>query len=157
MAKKTAPLLPVNEYRIQQLGDRLRLARLRRRLTAKQVAERAGMTPVTLRNLERGNTGVTLGAYLAVMQVLGLEQDLDLLAKADPLGRELQDAALPRVPRKTGSASQPATGPADGESPGRPSARPSPGPSGEKQTDWIAGGDFVTADALALLIRPPKS
>src|SRR5688500_15901153 len=95
MAKRTAPLLPATDELLRQFGDRLHLARLRRRLTAKQVAERAGMAPMTLRSLERGGSGVTMGAYLAVMQVLGIEKDLDLLGKADPVGRELQDAQLP--------------------------------------------------------------
>ena len=95
MAKKTAPLLPGSEALLRKLGDRLRLARLRRRLSSTQVAERAGMTRVTLRGIERGAAGATMGAYAAVMQVLGMEKDLDLLASADPLGRELQDARLP--------------------------------------------------------------
>ena len=95
MAKKTAPLLPSTDELLQQLGERLRLARRRRHLSAKQVSERAGMAPMTLRSLERGGPGVTMGAYLGVMQVLGVEKDLDLLVKADPLGRELQDARLP--------------------------------------------------------------
>src|SRR5476651_1227907 len=94
MAKKTAPLLPSTDTVLCQFGDRLRLARLRRRLSAKHAAERAGMSPMTLRSLERGGSGVTMGAYLAVMQVLGIEKDLDLLGRADPLGRELQDARL---------------------------------------------------------------
>jgi len=92
MAKKTAPLLPATEELLYQFGARLRMARRRRRLTAKLVAERAGMAPMTLRSLERGGSGVTVGAYLAVMQALGIERDLDLLGKADPVGRELQDA-----------------------------------------------------------------
>src|SRR5947199_8010493 len=94
MAKKTAALLPATDELLRQFGDRLRLARLRRRFSAKQVAERAGMSPMTLRSLERGGSGVTIGAYLAVMQVLGIEQDLNLLGKADPVGRQLQDAQL---------------------------------------------------------------
>ena len=101
MAKKTAPLLPPTDELLRQFGDRLRLARLRRRLSAKHVAERAGMSPMTLRSLERGGSGVTMGAYLAVMQVLGIEKDLDLLGMADPLGRELQDARLPAHTRPT--------------------------------------------------------
>jgi hypothetical protein len=55
------------------------------------------MTPMTLRSLERGGLGVTVGAYLGVMQVLGIEKDLEYLAQDDPLGRSLQDAQLPRA------------------------------------------------------------
>jgi transcriptional regulator with XRE-family HTH domain len=101
MAKTIAPLLPATTERLQQLGNRLHLARRRRGLTAIQVAERAGMSRMTLRSLERGGSGVTMGAYLAVMQVLGLERDLDLIASADPVGRELQDAGLPTHKKRT--------------------------------------------------------
>lgn len=111
MAKKISPLLPSTAELLLQFGDRLRLARLRRRLSAKQVAERAGMSPMTLRSLERGGDGVTMGAYLAVMQILGIEKDLDLLGQADPLGRDLQDARMSRqsAPSHKVSARPPAT------------------------------------------------
>jgi transcriptional regulator with XRE-family HTH domain len=153
MAKKTAPLLPATQLRLQQLGKRLRLARLRRRLTGKQVAERAGMTPVTLRNLERGSSGVTIGAYLAVMQVLGAEGDLDLLLKDDPVGRDLQDALLTRNPRsaKKRTAAVPRL-----ETPS-----PMQRTSQKKQqaqaamAEWTADGNFISAHSLAALIKPP--
>lgn len=106
MAKKTAPLLPFTGELLRQFGERLRLARRRRRLSAKQVAERAGMSPMTLRSLEHGGSGVTMGAYLSVMQVLGVEKDLNLLAKEDSVGRELQDA---RLSASTSKARMPST------------------------------------------------
>src|SRR4030081_681222 len=96
MAKRIAPLLPPMERRLARLGERIRTARLRRRLSAKLVAERAGMSAMTLRNVEHGGMGVTIGAYAAVLHVLGLDGDLDAVAAVDSLGRDLQDAALPR-------------------------------------------------------------
>jgi transcriptional regulator with XRE-family HTH domain len=97
MARKTAPLLPRTVRLLIDLGERMELARLRRRLTAKMVAERAGMSVMTLRSLESGGAGVTMGAYLSVMQVLGLEQDLNKVGEADEMGRRLQDAQLSRA------------------------------------------------------------
>jgi transcriptional regulator with XRE-family HTH domain len=94
MAKTTAPLLPTTSRLLQEVGERLRLARRRRRLQAKQVAERAGMNVMTLRAIERGSAGATMGAYASVMQVLQLERGLSHLAQDDPLGRQLQDKAL---------------------------------------------------------------
>ncbi|MDT3253745.1 hypothetical protein QZQ97_22800 [Serratia sp. root2] len=42
----------------------------------------------------KGGAGVTIGAYLSVMQVLGLENDLNKLAAEDEMGRQLQDSRL---------------------------------------------------------------
>ena len=94
MANKTATLLPSTSRLLVDFGERLKLARLRRRLTAKLVAERAGMSVMTLRSLEAGGAGVTIGAYVSVMQVLGIVQDIAKLAADDQLGRRLQDAQM---------------------------------------------------------------
>lgn len=66
------------------------------------VAERAGMCRTTLRAIERGEAGVTLGAYANVLHSLGLHDDIAVVARDDVLGRKLQDAQLParrRAPR----------------------------------------------------------
>jgi transcriptional regulator with XRE-family HTH domain len=96
MAQRVAPLLPRLERRLLRLGSRLRMARIRHQLPAKLVAERAGMSVMTLRNVERGGMGVTIGAYASVLHVLGLDGDLDGVAAVDSLGHDLQDASLPR-------------------------------------------------------------
>jgi len=162
MAKKTATLLPTTDDLLRQFGERLRLARQRRRLSAKQVSERAGMAPMTLRSLERGGSGVTMGAYLSVMQVLGIEKDLELLAKADPVGRELQDARLPSRTKATAPALPPpvkrptAAKPRPGPKP-KPKPKPKPPEPSKGERDWIAKSGFASSEALAGLIVPMAS
>jgi len=162
MAKTISSLLPSSEALLREFGERLRLARLRRKLTAKQVAERAGMATMTLRALERGGAGVTIGAYLAVMQVLGLEKDFGLLAKADVMGRELQDIPLHAKSRRSEtSISKDIDRLHDGAK--GASSRitslivdslplPSGMPSSTSDNDWIERGGFSSAEALAALI-----
>jgi transcriptional regulator with XRE-family HTH domain len=86
---------------LADLGENIRLARLRRRLTATLVAERAGMTRKTLAAVERGDPGVTIGSYANVLFTLGLVQQLGRVAAEDELGRKLQDAALPGPKRSS--------------------------------------------------------
>ncbi len=104
MSRKTAPILPDLIDILRGLGENIRLARLRRSISTTMLAERAGMTRTTLRSVERGEAGVTIGAYASVLSCLGLEGDIKLLAKDDELGRKLQDAGLThkktRVPRR---------------------------------------------------------
>ncbi len=103
MARKTTVQLPALKRLLEELGENLRLARLRRRLPAQLVAERAGMSRTTLRAVEKGEAGVTIGAHANVLHCLGLEKDLALIARDDVLGRKLQDAGLPtkaRAPKR---------------------------------------------------------
>jgi ribosome-binding protein aMBF1 (putative translation factor) len=103
MARKTTIQHPSVHRLLQGLGERIRLARLRRGFSMELVSERAGMSRTTLRSIERGEAGVTLGAYANVLHSLGLHEDLALIARDDELGRKLQDAELPsrkRAPKK---------------------------------------------------------
>jgi transcriptional regulator with XRE-family HTH domain len=76
------------------MGENLKLARLRRRLSAQQVAERAEISRPTLLAIEKGDGGTSLGNLLRVLAVLGLEEDLRSVAADDTLGRKLQDLGL---------------------------------------------------------------
>ena len=79
---------------LRELGENIRLARLRRKLSTKQVTERAGIGRTTLYEIERGRPNVSIGNYAQVLSVLGLGDDLLIVAKDDVLGRKLQDAKL---------------------------------------------------------------
>ena len=94
MGRERPILLPRYRRLLAGMGENLKLARLRRRLSAQQVAERAGISRPTLGMLESGDAGTSLGNLLRVLAVLGLEQDLGAVAADDELGRRLQDAGL---------------------------------------------------------------
>ena len=76
------------------MGENIKLARLRRKFSAEQVAERANISRPTLSAIEKGMPTVSIGSYLLVLQVLGLENDFLFLAKDDILGRKLQDLGI---------------------------------------------------------------
>jgi transcriptional regulator with XRE-family HTH domain len=67
------------------------------------MAERMGVTRVTLGRLERGDLAVGLGVLVRALGVLGLEEDLAELASNDDLGRRLVDAASSTKRRRGGS------------------------------------------------------
>lgn len=93
MKKKTI-LLPKQKKLLVELGENIRLARLRRKLSAEKVSERAGISRKTLWAIESGTATVNIGAYVQVLFVLGLENDLVSVASDDELGRKLQDSDL---------------------------------------------------------------
>ena len=104
MSKKATILLPQTQEILNQMGEQIRLARLRRHLSAELVAERAGISRMTLSNIEKGSPSVAIGSYAAVLHALnGMDKDLLLVAKDDELGRKLQDLDLvtrKRAPNK---------------------------------------------------------
>lgn len=97
-------LLPSVKKTLATFGENIKLARLRRKLSAEQVAERSNISRKTLWAIETGSPGVAIGAYAKVLFVLGLEKDLLIVAEDDTLGRKLQDADLvvkERSPKKS--------------------------------------------------------
>lgn len=102
MARRSPTLFPAQRRQLAALGERLRLARKRRRLSTVQMAERAHVSRDTFARVEKGDPAVSFGIYLRVLRVLGLDADLDLIARDDVLGRKLQDMALDRAPGRKG-------------------------------------------------------
>ena len=103
MSKRAAVIMPKTQKILEQMGEQIRLARLRRKLSSQLVAERAGISRQTLSAIEKGASTVSIGSYAAVLHALNyLDVDLLLIAKDDELGRKMQDLELPtrkRVPR----------------------------------------------------------
>ncbi len=96
-------LLPKATKMLEELGLNLKLARLRRKISAEQLAARSLLSRKTIWAIENGMPGVGIGAYVQVLFVLGLEKDLLKVASDDQMGRKLQDANLlskARAPKK---------------------------------------------------------
>jgi transcriptional regulator with XRE-family HTH domain len=95
MGRKAIVLLPQTQEILTQMGEQIKLARLRRQLSVELVAERAGISRATLWNVEKGSPSVAIGIYAAVLHALNnMDKDLLLVAKDDALGRKLQDLRL---------------------------------------------------------------
>lgn len=102
MSRSFNGLFPSLAHQLLALGARLRDARLRRTLTSVRFAERVGVSRDTLHRMERGDPNIAIGTYAKALRVLGLDADIDLLAKEDAVGRALQDQAL--APRRVSKA-----------------------------------------------------
>lgn len=103
MGREKPVLLPKHKKLLNELGENIKLARLRRKFSTAQVSERANISRPTLLSIEKGSESVSVGLYLQVLVVLGLERDLLLVAQDDELGRKIQDANLStkeRAPKK---------------------------------------------------------
>lgn len=95
MKKASYNITPSTENVLSILGEQIKLARLRRGLSAKLVAERAGISRSSLWKVENGSPAVAMGIYAAVLHALGnLDTELLEICKDDELGRKLQDIEL---------------------------------------------------------------
>ena len=101
MKAKRGTLMPKEKRILELLGENIKLARLRRKLTTEQVAERANIGRTTLWHVEKGSEHISIGIYLQVLSILGLADDLKTIAEDDTMGRKLQDASL--ITKKRGS------------------------------------------------------
>lgn len=59
MKREKVTLLPRLTSNLEDMGENIKLERLRRKLTAEQVAERAGISRSTLWQIEKGTPGTS--------------------------------------------------------------------------------------------------
>ncbi len=95
--------LPVKRA-LKKLGQDLRDARRRRRIPMELAAERASISRTTLSKIEKGDEGVSMGAYAKILFILGMIERLTTLSDPafDELGLGLEAENLPRrirIPR----------------------------------------------------------
>ena len=94
MRTKKSPIFPQAKKILEAFGENIKLARLRRKLSMEQVAQRAGIGRSTLVKIEKGDDSVSMGSYFQVLFVMRLDKDFLEVAKDDTLGRKIQDAGL---------------------------------------------------------------
>lgn len=92
--KASPKLFPKAMNTLVILGENIKTARLRRKISMEQIAERAGISRATVWAVEKGSPSVAMGTYMQILFVLGLDRDLLRVAADDELGRKLQDAEL---------------------------------------------------------------
>ena len=94
MSARKSKLKKKKKRVLENLGENIKLARLRRKLTTEQVANRANISRKTLWHIEKGSDHISIGQILQVLSVLGFRNELANIAKDDLLGRKLQDLDL---------------------------------------------------------------
>ena len=92
--KTSVMLLPKTKHILETVGYQIKLARLRRNISSQLLADRAGISRATVWQIEKGESSVSIGAYLKCLECLGLAESFSDIAKDDPVGRMYQDAGL---------------------------------------------------------------
>lgn len=72
MPKKLRPHSRYAEAAVTLLGQLIRKARIEQKMTAEELAERAGLSRGLLRRIENGDLGCTIGAVFETAAVLGV-------------------------------------------------------------------------------------
>lgn len=96
MKPKKTVLLPKAAKAVRILGQNLKLARIRRHVSAAMMCERAGVSHATLTAIEQGKPSVSMAGYASVLFCLDMHRDLEKVASDDVLGRDIQDIELPK-------------------------------------------------------------
>lgn len=92
---KNVVIMPKTEKILKQMGEQIKLCRLRRNISVDLMCQRSGMSRSTYWMIEKGSPRVAMGSYAAALNALnGKDEDLLLICKEDELGRFIQDNNL---------------------------------------------------------------
>ncbi len=96
MPKTRKPVvMPKTEQILKEMGEQIRLARLRRDISVNLICERAYISRTSLWKVENGDPGVAIGIYAVVLHAIdNMDKDLLKIARDDELGRTLQDLKI---------------------------------------------------------------
>ena len=100
MGRVKTILYPQVQKRLENLGYRIKLARLRRKLSVELVAQRAKISRKSVWEVENGSPSVAMGIYVNVLMAIGMLDELDKVLAEDPLGRLMQDSDLVKYKRR---------------------------------------------------------
>ena len=81
LSPESAPMTVI--HAAQRVGRNIRIARKRRQLRQRELARMAGITIPTLRRVEDGALGTGIGAYIAVLWAMGMDDGVGRLAAPD--------------------------------------------------------------------------
>ncbi len=90
---------PAVDRLARQLGQRVRQARVSRQWTQAELAERSRISAPTMQRIEQGSVAVSIGAWLGVLERLGLLTQLENVEDRAATAL-LQDAAPRRVRKR---------------------------------------------------------
>lgn len=97
-ARATNTLPRAARKALAKLGEDIRVARKKRRISTVSMAERAFISRSTLYKVERGDPTVSIGIYATMLGLLGLAERLGDVAdrRDDTLGLDLDEERLPK-------------------------------------------------------------
>ncbi len=99
MPRKNIVLASSTVKMLEKMGNRIRRARLRRNIDVEMITEQAGISETTFYAIEKGSSTVSIGAYAAVLEVLGLDADLELIALDEEGKKQFREQNLQRRER----------------------------------------------------------
>lgn len=99
MSKRVVNLMLDTQQVLEKMGANIKKARLRRNLNAEFIAEQANISTDTLSSIEKGAYTVSIGAYAAVLAVLELDKDFELIALDEEGKKQFWDQNLQKRER----------------------------------------------------------